>query len=157
MIITECGEPTRHVGSKLFKDNNSHLKYHMGHPSDQREWNDGISVIYLLLMRCSPYKTCLSSRLWDWPRRPQHHRRKWSPGQKEFVIPSLSEVKLLDLSIPSTPNRFRAFHLTCTTPAGLTPIITQIPLKAESFSSLSLMFLNDVHLKRKKILILDLL
>lgn len=38
--------------------------------------------------------------------------------------------------------------LTCTTPAGLTPIITQIPRKAESFSSLSLMFLSDEHLCR---------
>lgn len=35
---------------------------------------------------------------------------------------------------------------TCTTPPGLTPIIMQMPRKAESFSSLSLMFLRDVHL-----------
>ncbi|EDL92164.1 rCG51207, isoform CRA_b [Rattus norvegicus] len=35
---------------------------------------------------------------------------------------------------------------TCTTPPGLTPIIMQMPRKAESFSSLSRMFLRDVHL-----------
>ncbi len=38
------------------------------------------------------------------------------------------------------------FVLACTTPPGFTPIITQMPLKAESFSSLSRMFLSDVHL-----------
>lgn len=38
---------------------------------------------------------------------------------------------------------------TCTTPPGLTPIIMQMPRKAESFSSLSLMFLRDVHLQRR--------
>lgn len=34
----------------------------------------------------------------------------------------------------------------CTTPAGFTCIIWQMPRKAESFSSLSRMFRNDVHL-----------
>ena len=37
--------------------------------------------------------------------------------------------------------------LTWTTPPGLRPIMLQIPRKAESFSSLSRMFRNDVHLK----------
>lgn len=36
---------------------------------------------------------------------------------------------------------------TCTTPPGLTPIIMQMPRKAESFSSLSRMFLSEVHLQ----------
>ena len=35
---------------------------------------------------------------------------------------------------------------TCTTPPGLTPIMTQIPRKAESFSSLSRMLRREVHL-----------
>lgn len=39
-----------------------------------------------------------------------------------------------------------AERLTCTTPPGFTPIIMQIPRKAESFSSLSRMFRRDVHL-----------
>lgn len=39
-------------------------------------------------------------------------------------------------------------ELTWTTPPGFTPIITQMPLKAESFSSLSRMFRNDVHLQK---------
>lgn len=34
----------------------------------------------------------------------------------------------------------------CTTPAGFTVIIWHIPLNAESFSSLSLMLLKEVHL-----------
>lgn len=42
------------------------------------------------------------------------------------------------------------FPLTCTTPPGFTPIIMQMPLKAESFSSLSRMFLSDVHLGNNK-------
>ncbi|TNN80587.1 hypothetical protein EYF80_009093 [Liparis tanakae] len=49
---------------------------------------------------------------------------------------------------PQHPQQLYGRLLTCTTPAGLTPIITHIPLKAESFSSLSLIFLNDVHLGR---------
>lgn len=36
--------------------------------------------------------------------------------------------------------------LTCTTPPGFTLIIVQIPLNAESFSSLSLIFRREVHL-----------
>ena len=40
-------------------------------------------------------------------------------------------------------------HLTWTTPPGLRPIMLQIPRKAESFSSLSRMLRNDVHLKGK--------
>lgn len=39
-----------------------------------------------------------------------------------------------------------AASLTCTTPPGFTLIIVQIPLNAESFSSLSLMFRREVHL-----------
>ena len=46
-------------------------------------------------------------------------------------------------------HRFTAARLkrhTCTTPPGLTPIMMQIPRNAESFSSLSRMFLSEVHL-----------
>ena len=42
-------------------------------------------------------------------------------------------------------------HHTWTTPPGLRPIMLQIPRKAESFSSLSRMFRNDVHLKVKNL------
>lgn len=45
-------------------------------------------------------------------------------------------------------NGVRGSELTWTTPPGFTPIITQMPLKAESFSSLSLIFRNDVHLQK---------
>ncbi|TNN69437.1 Na(+)/H(+) exchange regulatory cofactor NHE-RF2 [Liparis tanakae] len=48
---------------------------------------------------------------------------------------------------PRTPSLKR---LTCTTPPGFTPIIMQIPRKAESFSSLSRMFRRDVHLPHAK-------
>lgn len=37
-------------------------------------------------------------------------------------------------------------NLTCTTPPGFTVIIAQIPLNAESFSSLSLIFRSEEHL-----------
>lgn len=37
------------------------------------------------------------------------------------------------------------------TPAGFTWIIWHMPLKALSFSSLSLMFRNDIHLKAQKL------
>lgn len=43
---------------------------------------------------------------------------------------------------PPTPN-------TCTTPPGFTPIMTQMPRKAESFSSLSRMLRRDVHLEKR--------
>lgn len=44
----------------------------------------------------------------------------------------------------------RPARLTCTTPPGFTPIIMQIPRKAESFSSLSLMLRKDVHLQHAR-------
>lgn len=44
----------------------------------------------------------------------------------------------------------RPQSLTCTTPPGFTPIIMQIPRKAESFSSLSRMLRSDVHLQFAK-------
>lgn len=40
------------------------------------------------------------------------------------------------------------------TPAGLARIMTQMPRKAESFSSLSRMFLSDVHLEPEMLLAL---
>ncbi len=98
------------------------------------------------LLRHSPYKTFLSGHPWGWPTRPQRHRRKWSPGQRRLVSFITQQRK----APPRSPNSFKVYPLTCTTPAGLTPIITQIPRKAESFSSLSRIFLNDVHLRRQK-------
>lgn len=49
-------------------------------------------------------------------------------------------------TIDNRPNAIFLTLLTCTTPPGFTLIIVQIPLNAESFSSLSLIFRKDVHL-----------
>lgn len=44
------------------------------------------------------------------------------------------------------PNVRQWLNLTCMTPPGFTVIIVQIPLNAESFSSLSLIFRSEEHL-----------
>lgn len=67
--------------------------------------------------------------------------------------------KLSLQSVPSTTLNMLGFKLvqthTCTTPPGFTPIIMQMPRKAESFSSLSRMFRRDVHLPRTVIVKLE--
>lgn len=48
--------------------------------------------VTFLLKRLSPYKTCPSGRPWGWPRKPQRHRRKWSPGQRADLLLVNSEL-----------------------------------------------------------------
>lgn len=77
----------------------------------------------------------------------------WNPWQVPLMItnshathPTRKLFFWCSTRSPQAPTVASMCKLTCTTPAGFTPIITQIPRKAESFSSLSLMFLSDVHL-----------
>ena len=71
-------------------------------------------------------------------------------GDPEDVRAGVAVTALLSYCGTEGSVRTTGRFLTCTTPPGLTPIIMQMPRNAESFSSLSRMFLNDVHLGREE-------
>lgn len=83
-----------------------------------------------VIFRTNPggHRIAKEDEILQWERSRWGHQGQLKEGQKCVLV------------------GFRTAERTWTTPPGLTPIITQMPLKAESFSSLSLMFRNDVHL-----------
>ena len=64
----------------------------------------------------------------------------------DFSSVEVGLIVILSLGVHHIINR-PDLSLTCTTPPGLTLIMAQMPRNAESFSSLSRIFLNDVHLQ----------
>lgn len=98
-----------------------------------------------------PCRTCLLDRLLDLPMKPQHHRKIWNPvpGRRRVRhIKTDSKFNCWNRHVKKPQNYLECHDLTCTTPPGFTLIIVQMPLNAESFSSLSLIFRRDVHLAK---------